>query len=215
MKKVLMFLFVALSLNVWALEPYGAGSEITPGILIYNIDDDDDYDSGAGIECQYRFWFSEIVGIGGSIGYSNWEINDDSYYLRDETGSYSVQMDGDVSFLFIGPSLLLRPQLNDRVRFVFDAGIKYVVVDSNAKLNYRVSNGYYSIRASEDIDMDDGIIGTVGLNCEFSISNHVSLFVGAGYNFDIEKGDAEVDGEDFGENELKSSMFKTGCSIRI
>ena len=210
-----MLLFVALSMNVWAIEPYGTGSEITPSILIYNINDDDDYDSGAGLECQYRFWFAENFGIGASIGYSNWEINDDSYYERDETGTYSADMDGDVSLLFVGPSLLLRPQINDRVRFVFDAGIKYAIVDSNAKVNYRFSSGYYSIRASEDIEIDDGIIGTVGLNCEFSISNHVSLFVGAGYNFDIEKGDVEIDGENAGENELKSSMFKTGCSIRI
>ena len=69
------------------------------------------------------------------------------------------------------------------------------------------------VGGTADIEIDNSIVGLIAANLEAEVSPGINLLGGVGYQFDISKGDAELMGEDVGENELKAFFIRAGLAI--
>jgi hypothetical protein len=161
-----------------------------PGSSRYEL-----YDIGYGVETQYRYWFFEPFGVAFSLGLANFEIDSGS----DDFAPIAV--DGGSMFLVpIGPSALFRIVDLDVWTLTFEAGIRYVLVNSDLDL---ASGGSVSV--------DDGVISVLALKAEWYLSDTLSFFTGIGHDDDIVKG--EVDEGRMRSNELQSFVFDLGLRL--
>ena len=195
-----------------------SASEITPeinlGFQIYMPSDDDSYDSGFGAEIQARFWQNRHFGLGLSAGLSSWLVNDTKADLSDNTAIISYDADGSVIMLPIGGSMFLRAFPNDNLMLLFEGGVRYVFVESNADISVEYTDIYGRyIRADQEIEIDDGIIGITSFSAKNAITEKFKIIGTLGYQFDIHKGDAKWLGEDMGENELESFFISAGFEL--
>lgn len=175
---------------------------------------DDDYDSGFGVEGQIRFWQSQTVGLALAGGFANWEINDQEAVISDGLVAVAAAMEGDVLLIPIGGSVLLRPKLSGNLDLILEGGLRYVIVESDAEAAIAAANAFGGVvGGSAEIEIDDGVVGLIAANLEADLSPGLSLFGGVGYQFDLAKGDAKWMGEDFGENELKAFFLRVGLGF--
>lgn len=184
--------------------------------VLYDPSDSDAYDFGAGLEAQGRIWLNPKVGFAVSIGAGSWRINDRELSVREDGIVARGKIDGDVSLLPLGGSLLVRPVNGPRMGLVLEAGLRYVAVESDAEIEVAANDGRgNSIYIKDTVEMDDGIIGVIGVEAQVSAGERVSLFAGLSYQFDLSKGDVEWVDNDGGSNELKALGVKAGVAIRL
>ncbi len=187
---------------------------------------DDDWDKGFGAFAQIVFWQESGLGIALSIGTQSWDVNDDVYFFGEDLGygigyGYAAGLEGDATMIPLGASGLYKISLGQAANLTLEGGIKYVVVNSDVKFveaealadsyGYSISDSY-----SYDVDIDNGIVGVVGAEFDVELSKGFRLFAGAGYQFDLVKGDMEVDGFDVNyENELKAAFLRAGLACDL
>lgn len=175
---------------------------------------DDDYDSGFGAEAQIRFWQSQNLAFALAGGLASWEINDQEAVVSDGLVAVAASMEGDVMLVPIGGSILFRPTLSGNLDLIIEAGLRYVIVESDAEATIAAADAFGNVvGGTADIEIDNGVVGLIAANLEAELSPGVSLLGGVGYQFDIAKGDAEWMGEDLGENELKAFFIRAGLAI--
>lgn len=194
--------------------PLSSSTDLTATLQYFVPGEDDDYDVGYGAEVQVRFWQNQNIGFALAGGLANWDINEQEAVVSDGEVAVGVAIEGSVLLLPIGGSILFRPTLADNLNLVFEAGLRYVFVESDAQLAIVAADAYGSlVGGSADIEMDDGFIGLVAVNFEAEVAPGFSLIGGVGYQFDIAKGDAKWMGEDFGENELEAFFIRVGIAV--
>lgn len=213
MKKRITLIIVLLLLTVANTVTYAEKPDIVLSLKGYSPSDDDMYSSGFGAEAQIRFWPTSVFGIGLSLGAATWDV--EPYYYSEYSyydGRTYGEIDGDISLVPFGPSILIAPNLGSKVDLLLEAGLRYVAVDSNVTAT--VSNYYYGTYEF-DIDIEDGIIGVLGVGLDVHLSEIVSLVFGLGYQFDLSKGEAELEGIDVGDHELEAFYAHFGVSIQF
>lgn len=189
-------------------------TEITGTLQYIMPDDDDTYDSGFGAEGQIRFWENANVGFALAGGIASWDINEQEIVESDGFTAIGASIEGSILMVPIGGSILVRSMLADNLSLTLEGGLRYVIVESDAQMEFAVANarGVF-VGGSADIEIDNGIIGLVAANIEAELSPGVSLLCGFGYQFDIAKGDAKWMGEDLEENELKAFFLRAGIAL--
>lgn len=116
----------------------------------------------------------------------------------------------------VGGSILFRPVNDDKIALTIEAGLRYVIVDSQAEIEIAAADAFGNlVYAKYTIEIDNGVVGVIGANIEGKVSDQVSLLAGIGYQFDLVKGDAKFMDEDFGDNELKALLVSVGISIKL
>lgn len=136
--------------------------------------------------------------------------------MSDDLVAVGASIDGDVTLIPLGGSILFRPVNDDKIALTIEAGVRYVIVDSQAEVEIAAVDFFGDLVAAKDtIDIDDGVVGVIGANIEGKISEQVSLLAGLGYQFDLKKGDAKWMGEDFAENELKALLARVGIAVKL
>ncbi|MGI5869375.1 MAG: hypothetical protein ACOX9C_08035 [Kiritimatiellia bacterium] len=175
---------------------------------------DDDYDSGFGAEIQIRFWSCPNLGFALAGGVASWEVNEQEGVADYGSSAFAASIEGDVTLVPIGGSILYRAALADNLNLVLEGGLRYVIVESDATMTFALTEAYGGVvGGSADMKIDNGFVGLVAANLEAELSPGVSLLGGVGYQFDITKGDVEWMGEDFGENELKAFFIRAGLAF--
>lgn len=170
--------------------------------------DDDTWDDAAGFEAQCVFWTTSNFGIAVAAGLQKWNVTDGIYT---EPG-YAVEADGDATVIPFGASVLFRPlPVNSQIILTLEGGLRYAIVNSDIDV---VATDYEYIYGDE-VDIDNGLIGILGVDVGIPFSQKASLSFGAGYQFDIAKGDAEWYGINIGENELKGLMLNFGINVKL
>ncbi|MBI1929695.1 hypothetical protein HYR99_36285 [Candidatus Poribacteria bacterium] len=217
MKKLLVA-FVGLSMvtSIVFAEQAKQETEFVGTAIYYKPGQDDDYDNGFGAEAQARFWLNPSVGLALSLGAASYQINEQEEIMSYGLVAVGVSMEGDVTLIPLGGSILFRPVSDNKLALTLEAGIRYVIVDSQAKAEIAAANAFGDfVHTRDTIKIDNGVVGVVGANIEGKVSPQVSLLAGLGYQFDIVQSDAKWMGEDLGDNELKALLVKAGIVIRF
>lgn len=207
---------LSLALGLAHAEPAKSGTELAGSGVYYYTGDDTAYDSGFGVDLQTRFWFNPYLGCALGLGAASWEVN--ALEIAESYGGFSVgvTVEGSVTHFPLGGAILLRPIDSRALALTLEAGVRYVVVDSNAEAAVTVADPYGNwLYLRDTIEFDDAIVGLIGINIESKVNDEVSLLAGVGYQFDLAKGDMEWRGRDLGENELKAILFKIGLILRL
>lgn len=187
---------------------------------------DDDWDIGYGASAQVIFWSDTGLGFALSAGAQQWEINDDVTAYGEDLGGgygygYAAGLEGDAMMIPLGASALYRVALGQTASLTLEGGLRYVIVNSNiefvqAEAIADMYGNYITYAESYEIDIENGIVGVLGADFEMEVSPGFRLFAGAGYQFDVLKGDTSIVGFDIDyENELKAIYFRAGLAFAL
>ena len=189
--------------------------ELTGVGIYYKPGQNDDYDNGFGAEGQVRFWLNPNVGLALSCGVATWQVDDRAAVISYGQAAAGASFKGDVTLIPVGGSILFRPVNDDKIALTLEAGIRYVIIHSQAELEVAAVNANgAAVYAKDTLEIDNGFVGVLGANIEAKIEKNVSILAGIGYQFDLVKGDASWMGTKTGDNELKALMIKAGLSIK-
>lgn len=184
---------------------------------------DEDWDKGYGASARLIFWQEVGLGLALSIGAQKWDVNDEIYTYGEYLGygigyGYAAGLEGDATMVPLGASGLYKIPFGKTVNLTLEGGIRYVIINSNVKfvkaeaLVDRYGNAYVE-SDSYDVDFGNGIVGVIGAELDFELTKGFRLFAGGGYQFDLHKGELEVDGEEIDyKNELKAAFIRAGVA---
>lgn len=167
-----------------------------------------DYNPGYGAEAQIRFWPGESLSFAFTSGISFFNI-DQLIATSDDPIKIEVAKEGTLLFFPIGGSILLSQNSNQNAEFIFEAGVRYVFVNSNLEKVTTTTDSRTVTIDRIEYDIGNGIIGLVSANVVTELSQKLSLSLGLGYQFDISKGN-EIVCIFPGEHELSSFLIRAG-----
>lgn len=199
MRNVLLGLVGAAVLAgpAWSVPAAPAATEFSAGLNTQfpGTGDFDVYDTAYGLDLQWRSWCWGAAGFALTAGLEQWEADDAS-------NSWAAETDGSAVLIPLGASLLWRPVLQDRTAVVFEAGLRLAAAVSD--LSVRDAGG------REEVTLDPGVLGVLGLEIEHRISYDVSVFGGVSYRVDLLEGAAEADRFDLMDNQWESFGLTLG-----
>jgi hypothetical protein len=217
----IMLAFTSTLLLAQAPEPLVAEQDPGPVVelvgvgTLYIPHDDDTYEAGAGMEIQGRFWLTPHIGLALAGGGASYAIDEQDIQVVEAGLLLDGELEGDVGLSTFGGSLLLRPVLTEKIALTLEGGVRYVAVDSNAELEISAVRPGSRTYLRDTLDIDDGVVAIAAATVEINVAPQVSLLGGAGYQFDLEKGDVEFLDEDLGDNELEAILIQAGVAIRF
>ncbi len=181
---------------------------------------DDLWDSYAlGGELRGVYWMDSQWGIALAGGYTNWDLDGNRTAI---SADVTAELDGDVSYIPVGVSLLARlgAGANSRLNFLLEAGVRYMFCDSDAEVTRTaVGEGGPPIVVSSEFDCDDGIVARLAGGIEWALSDSyrpARLFVTGGYQFDLDQGEATEDiWGTSADLELNAFFVEIGLAIPI
>jgi hypothetical protein len=179
---------IRLSLNYWI-----------PGDGDFDV-----YDNGYGTEVQYRNWYYDPIGFGLSLGVAHWKVAGTSGDLGIGPGA---TLDGTVTLVPLGASVLYRFGDWDGQTLTLEAGLRYVLADSDVRINYanRSCNG------EDCYDISDGLIAVFAGDYERDLTEQWAFFLGGGYQDDLIRGDTETIDRNLRDNEIKGFFMRVGA----
>jgi hypothetical protein len=190
----------------------------------------EEWKNGTGAEAALIFRGETAIGLGLTLGISRWSseaFGQQTY--NDRYGQAAMfHSAGDASLLPLGASMVFTPKIEGRFRVGFEAGLRYVIVNSNvdASLTYvedeielvpegvlqepSVEVGANVAVVNKKVEIDDGLVAILGGAFYYDLSESAALFAGLRYQFDLHRGDISWAGTDLGENELAAVMARVG-----
>lgn len=165
----------------------------------YFLPGDGDFDlfeRGLGVEVSYREWFAFPWGVGLSLGYANWAVDDHANAYKFAASDY----DGHVSTFPIGADFYFNVIDWDNWDVILSTGLRYAIVDSS------VSFAYDGKRF--DVDMDNALLWNIALEYDHTLTEDVFLTLSAGFQTDIMKADSTYDDQDGKEHDLRDTSFE-------
>lgn len=201
---------------VWAADVPPA--ELSGAVIFYGPSEER-YKDGVGGEGQLRVWIDKTVGLAFSGGIADWDVKKETSSTFDPiVGSVQMDRSGTLTVAPLGASLLVRSP-GERARLILEAGLRYVVVESDIKLNstLRDTHGRVVSVIMDEAEVEDGVVAVAALDLDIKLADSVWLFGGGGYQADIVKGDikSKVFGWDVGsgKNELAAAAVRGGLRI--
>lgn len=165
--------------------------------------DFDLFRSAWGGEISYREWFQGLPwGIGVSAGVQSWQVDKDAGNPFKWKG-YS-KYDGDAFVVPLGASVYFAIVEWENWNLVAEAGAKYLFVSEDIDL-YNADLG-----KREDVKLDNGIAGNVGLALEFLLNERCYFTLAAGYQGNLMKCDAEIGGRNACDATFDGAYGKLG-----
>lgn len=173
---------------------------------------DRNWESAYGMEVGLVQWLSPALGLAGSVGFARWQARETALSEHDpgSSSSFAARIDGDASVLPVGMSILLRPVSGHAAHLSVETGLRYAMVSSDVRARYAYSDSYSAGSGYGRIDLDDVVYGIVAFDLVLPVSPSARVSLGAGYQFDISKGDATLDGSRIGDSSLEASLVRIG-----
>lgn len=211
MSAVLVLVFLASAASADSGEVRFLLSSFSP------LSDDDNWESAFGIDVEMVNWVSPAVGIAAAIGASQWSAREVELYdyYPDSGASVTASLNGDATICPIGVSVLLRPIKSCTAEVTLEVGVRYAMVNSDVYARYSIQDGAGTDYSEDRIRMEDGFYGLMAFDMAFPISQYARISIGAGYQFDIDKGDAQFEGASIGNNEFEASIVRLGFNARF
>ncbi|HBA83414.1 MAG TPA: hypothetical protein DCZ95_04895 [Verrucomicrobia bacterium] len=159
------------------------------------------YDNMYGFEAQYRYWLSKPFGLAVAGGVMNANVRKDNPNLIDPAeGTFT----DSATMIPLGVSGLVNVFDKYDWRLNLEAGIRYVFINSDIRLNY--SDG-----TSEGVDMENAVVGVFMLDLDRKLTDEFALFAGAGVQVDISPGEMSTASMDLFDNNLKGYSLRLGA----
>jgi hypothetical protein len=200
-------------LGCFVLCPVGQAvnqSDIVFDLSYHEPDMDDVYKYGAMFDVMVRGWYENNLGFAVAVGGGGYQADGPAASFATSTVT-PAKASGNIWMMPIGMSGLYQIPLGKDAILSFDAGFRFVTVHSNANLRATLA-GVGTFK--DEIDIDNGWTGVIGLNFEKQISDSISWLIGGGYQFDIDKGEAKWRGVDLGDHELESAFVRIGIVFK-
>jgi hypothetical protein len=172
--------------------------------------DEVDWDAGAGVELQARFWSRRTTGIALCLGFDSWDAPTEYVAEEDAFGYMESTIQGSATVVPVGISILCRSPVDRDSSFIFEMGLRYALVDSSLHADVLYEDETGPVHIAEDIDIDDAIFAVAGIAFEGVISRDVRLEGGCGYQFDLVKPSETYAGRDLGETSFGGVWFHLG-----
>ena len=196
-------------------------TDVTAGFLYLMPSDNQNYDSGYGVEAQMRFWVNPRLALAIAGGGEIWKVTEQTSTADADILFVTGTQSGSVNLFPIGGSVWLRPLATETVDLSVEVGARYVIVKSRADVEVTLHNSpdpgvQDGITLRDRIAIENGVIGVVGLNLEVKPTRALSLFGGVGYQFDITKG--KVSWLGFGsddDNRLEAFQARIGLGVAL
>lgn len=168
-----------------------------PGAGDYDL-----FDTGYGVELQYRYWVDAPWGWAAALGVSTWDAKSSSSDL----GVPNLHsFNGSATLIHLGGSGLYRILDTENVAVTLEAGVRYVIVDDD--IDAKDANRG---DARQNLDIDDGIVGLIAADADFRLNDGFVLAFGLGYQGDLVKGDISSRDDDLKDNELQAFFVRVG-----
>lgn len=206
MKRFVLATGVLVAVAMSSLAEGGLGEMRISGDWLQPAEDQD-WDGAYGIAGKYAFMFNHGIGFALAAGAQKWKAKSYSEFeiadLGDGfTGGYAYNYEGDATMFPLGGSALYRVKMPCGATLLLECGARYVVVQSDISADETLwlrddwyGGGYYE-SASAKVDISNGVIGLVGIDGDWPLTESLSAFLGAGYQFDIKKCEFSVEGGD-------------------
>ncbi len=181
--------------DAWMKEMEVGGTAVVhaPGLGDFDV-----FDTAFGVEFDYRYWFSDVLGVGVGLGVENWTVQEDS---RNWVGT----LDGDMMVIPLCLTGYLRVADFGWGLLTGFVGFEYAVTDSDVTMS---RDG-----ATETVEMDDSINGRIGAELTMPLNDVLSFGVSAGYQTALMMGGAEAFGDGNMEVDMQSLFIGIGASI--
>lgn len=166
--------------------------------------DFDLFDSGYGLSASYREWFSFPWGVGVNLGVDQWQVDGNSHAFKYKALS---DYEGDALLIPLGASMFFNLIDWDNWNLVLEAGLKYLLVDSNVSL-YSSDD-----KLCHDVDIGSALLCTLGAEYEYMISENLYMLGGVGYQMDIMKADTEYSIYDVRDTSFAGLYVRLGAKI--
>jgi len=147
----------------------------------------DEWQRATGIEGQWRSWLSDRFGVALAGSYSAWSMSSGTLDLS----NYNLEapeISGSATLLAFGGSALFHPSEDNPYGLTLEAGLRYVMVDSDVVVHFR----YYN-RGNVDVPgavpFDDRIVGVLGVEWQKELKPQLSAFLAGGLWYDFFAGD--------------------------
>jgi hypothetical protein len=187
---------------------------------------DEDWNGAYGGELKWVTPVDESFAIALSVGYSKWEANDDvvdlGYTPIDSELAVSTAgfLDGEAALIPLGFSGLWRSSATEPLSFELEAGLRYVLVNSDvdvvvADLLLDQNNNLVDAAGfRESLDINNFFACIVAADIRYAIDPRVRLFLGAGYQFDLTKPDAEAS-DLASETDFSAAFLRAGVEFDL
>lgn len=195
---------------------------------------DDNWDNAYGGEVSAIFWLNKYFGLSGVFGMQKWGVNEDvnvERYLLSSRGNLQLvdasayEVSGDAAVLPLGASALVKLPLTDVISFDLEVGLRYLFVDASIDVDTEERLELYEngilVDATKseiqqyEVEIDDGFVGLLGADCIIKLAENFALTIGGGYQFDILKAEASIDGSSEGidDVEFNGAFARAGASL--
>jgi hypothetical protein len=190
----LFSLVLACTLSVASLAENGQWE--AQGSLETVIPSGDLWDKAIGGELKLIYWKTPELGFAYSIGISQWSADEKTVPVSPDV---SRSWGGDARYIPLGVSVIMRRGLaNPRLSYTLEAGLSYFVCNSSLTLTETTQipiGGGDSVEEKNtyDADCNGGFVARVAGGLEWNWTRQSRIFMKAGYQLDVDKGEATVD----------------------
>lgn len=211
------------SADVVSAQPTG---EWSFSIDVIRPGDDLFWDDARGGTVKYTMWKKPGLGLAFSAGIQNWGVNEEINSFASDIGNglvlaYAAQLEGDAQMIPISALGVWRQELSPTVKLNLEAGLSYVIVNSDVQYVEAAALGNRSGVLTEayatDVDIDNGIVAVFAADLQYKNTpdSKWTFFAGVGGQADVSKGEVvypftPISGYAEGENELKGLFVRFG-----
>lgn len=213
MKAILPPLAILLTLNsLFAGTPASQEqpSELKISAMVISPSKTADWTTASGIDVQFRFWNPQNIGIGLSIGAQEWDAVSSVYTDSDSTGSVSMSIDGNMTSIPIGISLLHRIPLTSDMHMILDVGLRYMSSSSDIFVTSYVTQRNTTSVYVDKVHCEDSFAAVFGIYAEGLRAGNMAFHFGIGYQADVTKPHESFLGNDIGTTRLSGATFSIG-----
>jgi len=178
------------------------------------------WDNGIGGELQLIQWANPNVGIAIAGGCEQWKTSKSNFDFMNSSTDDATGLNGDSMFYPVGASVLGRLEFTDSLSLSLEGGLRYVIANSDVTASVGTGQANKAgttgiVMRGSKLTLDNGVIGKAAADLNFKMSEEATLSIGAGYDFDISKGDVHGLGQNLGTYSLEGFFVRVGLSIRI
>lgn len=174
--------------------------------------DSDVFERQRGAELELRQWMNSNVGLAFGVGLGRWEVDQVQFRETKTVPAIDLSTSGDVTTIPFGPSILFCTDVDKPLRFVLEAGVRYVEVDSSVRVSPSEQAGAVS---GKRVNLDEAWLGVLNAQLEGGLNEYIGWLLGLGYQVDLKESDVEVQGYDVSEISFEALALRGGFIVRF
>ncbi|MGQ9662667.1 MAG: hypothetical protein ACUVWX_10090 [Kiritimatiellia bacterium] len=174
---------------------------------------DEDWASAGGFDAQLRFWQTENMGIALVVGAASWKAVAEYSESDDGETAVATSIDGSAHLLPVGLSLLYREETGQTATIMLEAGIRYVLCDSEVRVKAAYATDETSGLRHGTIEIGNTLLAVLGLGFDIVLSKSIGLLVGIHYQFDLLKPEERLWGQSLGSTSFDAAAASIGLRL--